>query len=143
MTRASDKVIEPLSLANRSVILKVWYIHLIKKTWAPRAANYKASTWALRTPPFPRASKPLIARMAKKNPLRRLSVVWRLKEAFEPTPTSPAPDIPTISKFLSISKTNFLRDVKEDPVKSAKEWTVVMGNEAGGMLHDSSSLNFY
>jgi len=80
--------------------------------------------------------------MSKKNALRRLSVIWRLKEAFEPSPTSPAPDTPTISKFLSISKTNFLKDVKEDPAKGGKEWTVVMGNEAGGMLPDNFSYSF-
>jgi hypothetical protein len=71
--------------------------------------------------------------MVRKNPLRRLSVVLGLKEAYEPSPSSSAADGPTISKFLSVSKNNFLRDVKEDPTKAAKEWTVVMGNEAGGM----------
>jgi hypothetical protein len=67
-----------------------------------------------------------------KNPLRRLSVVWRLKEAFEPNHAAPLTDGPTLSKFLAASKTSFLADLEADPAKVAREWTVVMGNEAGG-----------
>lgn len=70
-----------------------------------------------------------------RNPLRRLSVALRLTEAYQPS--GQAPPTPTsstsLSTFLRNAKSNFLKDVKEDPAKAAEAWTVVMGNEAGGM----------
>ena len=81
-----------------------------------------------------------------KNPLRRLSVVLKLREAYS-EPVQTTPDGPSISKFLTAAKTSFLKDVKEDATKAADHWTVVMGNEAGGLsyyffwLQDSQLLN--
>lgn len=65
------------------------------------------------------------------NPLRRLSVALRLAEAYQPAqiPTTPSS---TLSVYLANAKDKFLKDIKEDPKKGAG-WTVVMGNEAGGM----------
>ena len=73
-----------------------------------------------------------------RNPLRRLSVALRLSEAYPPTqipltPTSRS----SVSAFLANVKDNYLKDIKEDSKKGA-EWTVVMGNEAGG--NDRPSL---
>ncbi len=67
-----------------------------------------------------------------RNPLRRLSVVLKLKEAY-PEPVQTTPDGPSISKFLAAAKTSFLKDVKEG---AADHWTVVMGNEAGGLSYN-------
>lgn len=74
--------------------------------------------------------------MSKRSPLRRLSVVLRLKDAYEPEASPTITDGPTISQFLSTSKDNFLKAVT---AKTANEWTVVMGNEAGGTCVISTS----
>jgi len=69
-----------------------------------------------------------------RNPLRRLSIALKLRgpgAVSEPIQTTPVG--PSISKFLTDVKTSFLNDVKEDAAKAAKNWTVVMGNEAGGL----------
>jgi exopolyphosphatase len=68
-------------------------------------------------------------------PLRRLSVVLRLSEAYSPThvlPPTPSSRSP-LSAYLANVKASYLKDIKEDPKKGAG-WTVVMGNEAGGMI---------
>ena len=68
-----------------------------------------------------------------KSALRRLSVALRLTEAYQPAQSSATPTTSTsISKFLSNAKESYLKDVKEDREKAAANWTVVMGNEAGG-----------
>ncbi|KAJ3503387.1 hypothetical protein NLJ89_g8455 [Agrocybe chaxingu] len=76
--------------------------------------------------------------MVKKNPLRRLSVALRLTEAYQP---AQSPDsmmnAPSLNQFLTDAKASYLKDVKEDPTKAAA-WTVVMGNEAGGVWSLSS-----
>lgn len=74
------------------------------------------------------------------SPLRRLSVALKLTEAYPPTqipltPTSRS----SLSTYLANAKDKYLKDIREDPKKGA-EWTVVMGNEAGGMLVPSSTL---
>jgi exopolyphosphatase len=69
-----------------------------------------------------------------RNPLRRLSVALKLRgpgALSEPIQTTP--DGPSISKFLADVKRSFLHDVKEDAANAANHWTVVMGNEAGGL----------
>jgi len=66
-----------------------------------------------------------------RNPLRRLSVVLKLKEAYS-EPVQTIPDGPSLSKFLTAAKTSFLKDVKDDATRASDHWTVVMGNEAGG-----------
>lgn len=72
--------------------------------------------------------------MAKTNPLRRLSVALRLTDAYIPAQVPLAPTFrSSLSTYLANAKSNYLKDIKEDPKKGA-EWTVVMGNEAGGML---------
>ena len=70
--------------------------------------------------------------MTKNSPLRRLSVALKLRQAFDPPQPVASADAPSISQFLRAAKESFLRDVKEDPAKAAGQWTVVMGNEAGG-----------
>lgn len=73
--------------------------------------------------------------MPNSSPLRRLSVVLRLSEAYPstqilpPTPSSRS----SLSAYLANAKDSYLKDIKEDPKKGAG-WTVVMGNEAGGMI---------
>lgn len=70
------------------------------------------------------------------NPLRRLSVVLGLAEAYEPAvkPVVPPTTATSLKLFLETSKANYLKDVQEDPTKAAEKWIVVMGNEAGGVL---------
>ena len=69
--------------------------------------------------------------MHNSNPLRQPSVALRLTEAYHP---HLVPDTPSsLSAYLANVKNNYLKDIKEDPKKGA-EWTVVMGNEAGGMI---------
>lgn len=95
----------------------------------------------------------------KKNPLRRLSVALGLQDAYVPSPSEqvPSSSIPVdtatssatpaeptapetvttneasiLSKFLAKQKTDWLKDVTEDPIGAANKWVVVMGNEAGG-----------
>ena len=46
-----------------------------------------------------------------------------------PTPSSRS----SLSEYLANVKDSYLKDIKEDPKKGAG-WTVVMGNEAGGMI---------
>ena len=72
--------------------------------------------------------------MPTRNPLRRLSVALRLTEAYTPAqiPTTPSSNS-SLSTYLVNAKNNYLKDIKEDPKKGAA-WTVVMGNEAGGMI---------
>ena len=72
--------------------------------------------------------------MPNSNTLRRLSVALRLTEAYHP-PSVPATPLSksSLSTYLANVKNNYLKDIKEDPKKGA-EWTVVMGNEAGGMI---------
>ena len=73
--------------------------------------------------------------MPKNSPLRRLSVALRLSEAYPPTQLLPPTPLSrsSLSAYLSNAKDNYLKDIKEDPKKGAG-WTVVMGNEAGGMI---------
>jgi hypothetical protein len=67
-------------------------------------------------------------------PLRRLSVVLRLSEAYSPQVLPPAPSSRSpLSTYLANVKDSYLKDIKEDP-KKGTAWTVVMGNEAGGMI---------
>ena len=71
--------------------------------------------------------------MPTTSPLRRLSVVLRLSEAYPPTqilPPTPSTRS-SLSAYLANVKDSYLKDVKED--KGAR-WTVVMGNEVGGMI---------
>ena len=76
--------------------------------------------------------------MMPRNTLRRLSVALKLTDAYFP-PTEPMPSSsPGLSQFLATSKTDFLKDITDSPAKGA-EWTVVMGNEAGGMTSFGSS----
>ena len=73
--------------------------------------------------------------MPNNSPLRRLSVALRLTEAYPPTqilPPTPS-SRSSLSTYLANAKDKYLKDIKEDPKKGA-EWTVVMGNEAGGMI---------
>jgi exopolyphosphatase len=68
-------------------------------------------------------------------PLRRLSVALRLSEAYPPTqilPPTPS-SRSSLSAYLTNVKDSYLKDIKEDPKKGAG-WTVVMGNEAGGII---------
>ena len=81
--------------------------------------------------------------MPKKNPLRRLSVALRLSEAYQPPQVANTIlNEASLSTFLSSAKASYLKDLKEDAAKGAN-WTVVMGNEAGGtsfgaILHRSA-----
>ncbi|KAF8964780.1 hypothetical protein BDZ97DRAFT_1814442 [Flammula alnicola] len=80
--------------------------------------------------------------MPKSGPLRRLSVALRLTEAYLP---AQVPNIPTtatsLSLFLSTSKAEYLKDIKEDRKKAAG-WTVVMGNEAGDLDSIASAIAY-
>ena len=101
------------------------YIY-ISPTFLPRILAVSTfTTWRLVVMPN---NRPLA-------PLRRLSVVLRLSEAYSPTqvlPPTPS-SRSSLSAYLANVKNSYLKDIKEDPKKGAG-WTVVMGNEAGGMI---------
>jgi exopolyphosphatase len=63
----------------------------------------------------------------KPSPFRRLSLAVKYGGSYK---RNAAPDS-GLAHFLSTSKENYLRDVHAMPSKGG-EWTVVMGNEAGG-----------
>ena len=76
--------------------------------------------------------------MSAVRPLRRLSVALGLTKAYNPEDCPPN-DLRThsaitadLSDFLVASKASYLKD------PSAGDWTVVMGNEAGGTSPSSS-----
>ena len=58
--------------------------------------------------------------------IRRLSV---FKGKSPTTPTSPAPSARDLAQFLDYQKVNYRRAVEQH---QARQWSVVMGNEAGG-----------
>lgn len=68
------------------------------------------------------------------NPIRRLSVALKITKSFKSAASSPvaAPDqnLP-LAEFLVSAKERYINAINETPSK-AGEWTVVMGNEAGG-----------
>ena len=75
--------------------------------------------------------------MSAVRPLRRLSVALGLTKAYNPEDCPPN-DLRThsaitadLSDFLVASKASYLKD------PSAGDWTVVMGNEAGGKSFSS------
>lgn len=72
------------------------------------------------------------------NPLRRLSLALKLAKPYQP---HAAPDATTLAQFLTTTKAKYLSDVRETPGKGG-EWTVVMGNEAGGMYSPSQAHDF-
>lgn len=60
------------------------------------------------------------------NTLRRLSVAFKLGKNQRNGPTD---STATLAEFLSATKQEYLKAINE---KRGGEWTVVMGNEAGG-----------
>ncbi|KAG5651792.1 hypothetical protein H0H81_007378 [Sphagnurus paluster] len=76
-----------------------------------------------------------------RNPIRRLSlaVTGKLKLGSSSAPVTPvtpisekgAPSTSELAKFLSETKARYLSDINATPSKG-REWTVAMGNEAGG-----------
>ena len=85
-----------------------------------------------------------LVEMPSNSPLRRLSVALRLSEAYPPTqilPPTPS-SRSSLSTYLANAKDSYLKDLKEDPKKGAG-WTVVMGNEAGGMMSALLSMCQY
>jgi exopolyphosphatase len=60
--------------------------------------------------------------------LRRLSLALKITKPYQP---HTAPDAATLAQFLKTTKAKYLADIRQTPGKGA-EWTVVMGNEAGG-----------
>lgn len=69
-------------------------------------------------------------RLSMGNHLRRLSTVFSSKTS--DTLVKPTSENNALSKFLVDAKATYLSTLKETPEK-AKEYLVVMGNEAGGM----------
>jgi exopolyphosphatase len=67
--------------------------------------------------------------MPSYTPLRRISLALRLSKPYQ-THSTPKPD--NLARFLSESKEKYLNDVRATPGRGG-EWTVVMGNEAGGI----------
>jgi hypothetical protein len=61
--------------------------------------------------------------------LRRLSLALKITKPYQP---HSVPKADTLARFLSESKEKYLNDVRTTPGRGG-EWTVVMGNEAGGM----------
>ncbi len=90
------------------------------------------------------------------SPIRRLSTVLRLSRNATPAASPVAAAAPAespvakttvapaqpVQQFLSSAKERYLRDIAESPTKGA-EWTVVMGNEAGGKLLLSSKSGYF
>ena len=70
-------------------------------------------------------------RLSMGNHLRRLSSVFSSKTS--DTLVKPTSENNALSKFLVDAKATYLSTLKETPEK-AKEYLVVMGNEAGGTL---------
>lgn len=71
-----------------------------------------------------------------RNPLKRLSIALKFSSngSAAVSSSNPPPIIPethTLSEFLTSTKANYLRDIKDENVGGG-EWTVSMGNEAGG-----------
>ncbi|KAG6888253.1 hypothetical protein C0995_009454 [Termitomyces sp. Mi166 len=78
-----------------------------------------------------------------RNPIHWLSLVLRLGKAksAEATVMISQPDAPSLARFLSTSKEQYLRDIRSTPQKGG-EWTVVMGNEAGDLDSIASSIAY-
>lgn len=62
------------------------------------------------------------------SPLRRLSLALKIIRPYQP---HGAPNTENLARFLSETKNKYLQDVHATPGRGG-EWTVVMGNEAGG-----------
>lgn len=76
----------------------------------------------------------LIARLKKLLLLNRQSQATRRKSSI---PVGAKPPGISLSEFLATNKQGYLTAVGEG---KGKEWTVVMGNEAGGLSHHTSRL---
>ena len=67
--------------------------------------------------------------------IRRISVALGVNKVSETQDDAPT----TLSQFLSASKERYLSDIRGSPSRGG-EWTVVMGNEAGGAYISPRSL---
>jgi exopolyphosphatase len=70
----------------------------------------------------------------RSTPLRRLSLALKISKPYQP---HSAPKADTLARFLSESKQKYLDDIRATPERGG-DWTVVMGNEAGGMRFNPS-----
>lgn len=64
------------------------------------------------------------------NTFRRLSVAFKLGKN---TKANPSDSTTTLAEFLSATKQEYLKAINDTPSRGG-EWTVVMGNEAGGKI---------
>ncbi|KAG6840845.1 hypothetical protein C0991_003792 [Blastosporella zonata] len=71
-----------------------------------------------------------------RNPLNRLSFTAGKAKPAEIVLTE---DADVLAQFLSTSKEKYLQDIRSTPSKG-NEWTVVMGNEAGGTSRERKNL---
>ncbi|KAJ3800028.1 exopolyphosphatase [Lentinula aff. detonsa] len=78
--------------------------------------------------------------MSVLNRMYRLSTFVGIPKIYEPQRQITVPES-TLADFLSFSREQYLHDVRNDGGK-AKEWTLVMGNEAGDLDTIASSIAF-
>ena len=74
-----------------------------------------------------------------RNPLRRVSLALGITNKPSPSPVQASIIGEALTQFLSESKARYLQDVRADPSKGT-EWTVSMGNEAGGLYSTGYTL---
>lgn len=70
-----------------------------------------------------------------RNPIRRF--LFGNARRVETTMMLTEPAAPLLPQFLSASKEKYLRDIHSTPQKGG-DWTVVMGNEAGGASYTNA-----